>query len=93
MKKLIAIVCLTLCAMLHAPCCFAATNIYLNVTAATLNERVEQIPTNTANIATHTAIFAAGKTTNFTFMSATSVTGMVWFVSGVLTNVDLNIGD
>jgi hypothetical protein len=34
-----------------------------------------------------------GLTTNFTFLSATAVTGQVWFADGVLTNLDTNIGD
>jgi hypothetical protein len=36
---------------------------------------------------------SAGISTNFTFLSATDVTGRVWIASGILTNVDLNIGD
>jgi hypothetical protein len=36
---------------------------------------------------------SAGISTNFTFLSAMNVTGRVWIASGILTNVDLNIGD
>ncbi len=33
---------------------------------------------------------AVGVTTNFTFLSATGVTGKMWFIDGVLTNVVLS---
>jgi len=51
------------------------------------------VTTATGNVATVTGTLAAGISTNFTFLSATDVTGQVWFASGILTNVDLNIGD
>lgn len=40
-----------------------------------------------------TGSVTGGMTTNYTFLSGGGTTGQVWFAGGVITNLDINIGD
>lgn len=48
---------------------------------------------STTGVAARLSTLIYGKTTNFIFMSSGVITGRLWFASGILTNLDLNIGD